>query len=104
MAQTVAASPAAAMNFKKAGTSRQIAGYKCNDYNGGGHAMVGDYTVKECFSTTAPGAEEFSAFERVWAAKLKGAGAGATASGEVPSGVPLALEATTKMGNVSIPG
>ena len=65
MAQTMAASTAAAMNFKKAGTSREIAGYKCNDYNGGGHAMVGDFTVKECFSTSAPGAKEFSAFEKI---------------------------------------
>jgi len=105
MAQTMAASTAAAMNFKKAGTSREIAGYKCNDYDGGGHAMVGDYTVKECFSTTAPGAAEFSAFEKIWAAKLKSAGATQTASGIVPEGVPLALDATTKMGsNVSIPG
>ena len=104
MAQTMAASTAAAMNFKKAGTSRQIAGYKCDDYNGGGHAMVGEYTVKECFSTSAPGAAEFSAFERIWASKLKGAGATAAAGGEVPEGVPLALDATTKMGNVSIPG
>ena len=105
MAQTMAASTAAAMNFKKAGTSREIAGYKCNDYDGGGHAMVGDYTVKECFSTTAPGAAEFSAFEKIWAAKLKSAGATETASGIVPEGVPLALDATTKMGsNVSIPG
>ena len=105
MAQTMAASTAAAMNFKKAGTSREIAGYKCNDYDGGGHAMVGDYTVKECFSTTAPGAAEFSAFEKIWAAKLKSAGATETASGIVPEGVPLALDATTKMGsNVSLPG
>jgi hypothetical protein len=105
MAQTMAASTAEAMNFKKAGTTREIAGYKCNDYNGGGHAMVGDYTVKECFSTTAPGAEEFSAFERNWAAKLKSAGATESGAGEVPNGVPLALDATTKMGsNVSIPG
>ena len=40
------------MNFKKAGTTRDIAGYKCTDYDGGGHMMAGDYTVKECFSTT----------------------------------------------------
>jgi hypothetical protein len=105
MAQTMAASTAAAMNFKKAGTSREIAGYKCNDYDGGGHAMIGDYTVKECFSTTAPGAQEFSAFEKIWAAKLKSAGATEPAGGIVPEGVPLALDATTKPGsNVPLPG
>ena len=62
------------MNFKKAGTTREIAGYKCTDYDGGGHMMAGDYTVKECFSTSAPGAEEFAAFEKKMADKLKSAG------------------------------
>jgi len=90
----------AQMNFKKAGTSREIAGYKCNDYDGGGHIMAGDYTVKECFSKDAPGAKEFSAFERKMAAKLEAESGG----GEVPEGVPLALDASTKMGSVSIPG
>lgn len=105
MAQTMAASTAAAMNFKKAATSREIAGYKCNDYNGAGHSMAGDFTVTECFSTTAPGAEEFSAFERSVMSKLKSAGAAVPDSGNVPRGMPLALDATTKMGsNVSIPG
>ena len=56
MATMMAASTNAAMNFKRAGSTREIAGYKCTDYNGGGHMMAGDYTVKECFSTTAPGA------------------------------------------------
>ncbi len=51
MATMMAASTNAAMNFKKAGTTRDIAGYKCTDYDGGGHMMAGDYTVKECFST-----------------------------------------------------
>ena len=53
MAAMMAASTNAAMNFKKAGTTREIAGYKCTDYNGGGHMMAGDYTIKECFSRRA---------------------------------------------------
>ena len=103
MAAMMAASTNAAMNFKKAGTTRDIAGFKCADYDGGGHMMSGDYTVKECFSTTAPGAEEFAAFEKNMAAKLKSAGT-TTANGEIPGGVPLALDSTMKMGNVKIPG
>jgi hypothetical protein len=103
MATMMAASTNAAMNFKKAGSSREIAGFKCTDYNGGGHMMAGDYTVKECFSTTAPGASEFSTFEKNMADKLKSAGT-AGATGEVPGGVPLALDSQMKMGNVSIPG
>ena len=91
------------MNFKKAGTTREIAGYKCADYNGGGHMMAGDYTVKECFSSTAPGAQEFAAFEKNMADKLKSTGT-PTGNGEIPGGVPLALDSTMKMGNVNIPG
>jgi len=104
MAEMMAASTNAAMNFKKAGTTREIAGYKCTDYNGGGHMMAGDYTIKECFSSDAPGAEEFGAFEKKMADKLKAAGTSKASGGEIPGGVPLALNSTMKMGNVSIPG
>jgi hypothetical protein len=103
MATMMAASTNAAMNFKKAGSTRDIAGFKCTDYNGGGHMMAGDYSVKECFSTTAPGAQEFAAFEKHMADKLKSAGTTA-ANGEIPGGVPLALDSTMKMGKVNIPG
>jgi hypothetical protein len=103
MASVMASSTAGAMNFKKAGTTREIAGYKCTDYNGGGHMMAGDYTIKECFSTSAPGADEFAAFEKNMADKLKSSGT-APGSGEVPGGVPLALDSSMKMGNVNIPG
>lgn len=103
MAAMMAASTNAAMNFKSAGTTREIAGYKCTDYNGGGHMMAGDYTVKECFSTSAPGADEFAAFEKNMADKLKASGA-PQASGEIPGGVPLALDSSMKMGKISIPG
>ena len=103
MAQMMAASTNAAMNFRKAGTTRDVAGYKCSDYDGGGHMMAGDYTVKECFSTTAPGAEEFSAFEKNMADKLKGSGT-TQANGEIPRGVPLALDSQMKMGKINIPG
>jgi hypothetical protein len=104
MGAMMAASQNAAKNFKKAGTTREIAGYKCTDYNGGGHMMQGDYTVKECFSTAAPGAEEFSAFEKNMADKLKSAGAGQAGGGEIPDGVPLATDSTMKMGHVAMPG
>ncbi|MDB5107257.1 MAG: hypothetical protein JWM69_198 [Candidatus Binatus sp.] len=104
MAAMMAASAAAAMNFKKADSTREIAGYKCHDYNGGGHMMAGDYTIKECFSKDAPGAAEFATFEKNMASKLKGAGANSPPGGEMPDGVPLASDSSMKMGNVSIPG
>jgi hypothetical protein len=103
MAAMMAASTNAAMNFKKAGTTREIAGYKCTDYDGGGHMMAGDYTVKECFSTSAPGADEFAAFEKNMSDKLKASGA-PQANGEIPGGVPLALDSSMKMGKINIPG
>jgi Domain of unknown function (DUF4412) len=103
MATMMAASTNAAMNFKKAGSTREIAGFKCTDFDGGGHMMAGDYTVKECFSSTAPGAAEFAAFEKNMADKLKDAGT-SPGNGEVPGGVPLALDSTMKMGKVNIPG
>ena len=103
MATMMASSTAAAMNFKKAGTTREVAGYKCTDYDGGGHMMAGTYTVKECFSTSAPGAGEFAACEKNMAEKLKSEGA-AGGNGEVPGGMPLALDSSMKMGNVSVPG
>ncbi len=104
MASMMSASRDAAMNFKKAGTTREVAGYKCTDYNGGGHAMQGDFTVKECFSTSAPGAGEFAAFEKNMTDKLKSVGSSPAAGGEIPGGVPLAMDATMKMGKVNIPG
>jgi len=102
MAAMMAASQDAAMNFKKAGSTREIAGFKCTDYDGGGHIMAGDYTVKECFSTTAPGADEFAAFEKNMAGKLTSSGT-AAGNGKVPGGVPLAMDATTKMGTGALP-
>ncbi len=103
MAAMMAASSNAAMNFKKTGTTREVAGFKCTDYDGGGHMMTGDYTVKECFSTRAPGAQEFAAFEKNMADKLKSVSTNQS-NGEIPGGVPLALDSTMKMGNVKIPG
>jgi hypothetical protein len=66
--------------------------------------MAGDYTIKECFSKDAPGAQEFSNFEKNMQSKLKSAGAVEPSGGDVPDGVPLSLDSTMKMGNVSIPG
>jgi hypothetical protein len=97
MAAMMAASTNAAMNFKKAGSTREIAGYKCLDYDGGGHLMQGDYTVKECFSSAAPGAAEFAAFEKNMASKLSTSG-----TGEIPAGIPLAMDSSMKM-SFSIP-
>jgi Domain of unknown function (DUF4412) len=84
-----------AMDLKKTGTTREIAGYKCADYEGGGQMMMGPFTVKECFSADAPGAKEFMAFQNKMIAKFKGAGMPVPA-GELPNGLPLAINAEMK--------
>ena len=91
----------AAMDFKKTGKHKTIAGYPCDEYTGGGDMGNGKYSVIGCFSSTAPGAADFTAFQKAMAAKLKG-GAGATAN--IPDGVPLEVSSTSKMTSFSMPG
>ncbi len=93
-AAMMAATGASAQNLKKSGNSRTVAGYKCNDYQGAGHMMAGDYTVTECFSKDAPGAAEFAAYQKAMREKLKGSPAAMV--GELPEGVPLESDATIK--------
>jgi Domain of unknown function (DUF4412) len=90
------------LNFKKSGESRKVAGYSCEDYKGTGESMAGDYTVTECVSTSAPGAKEFNAFEKLMASKLKGTGM--APSGDVPAGVPLASDSVVKLNKLNLPG
>ena len=88
-----------APDFKKESTSRKVLGYSCNDYSGTGSSMGGDYTVTECFSTSAPGAKEFTAFQKAMGAKLKGV----VPSSNLPDGIPLASDSTVKMNTMRIP-
>ncbi len=106
MGSMMAASAASSMNFKKSGATHDIAGYKCTDFQGSGHVMSGDFTIKECFSQNAPGSAEFTAFQKSMASKLKASGAATiSATSEMPDGVPLSSDSTMKMGKVQqIPG
>jgi hypothetical protein len=90
------------LQFKKTGNSKTVAGYKCDEYTGSGSMMMGDYTVVACFSTDAPGAADFSAFDRQMAEKLKRSAI--SAMGTPPAGVPLSLKSTTKLKAFQIPG
>jgi len=90
---------AGAMDFKKESTSRKILGYSCTDYSGSGSSMGGDYTVTECFSTAAPGASEFTSFQKAMAAKLKAV----VPASNVPDGIPLASDSVVKMNTMKIP-
>jgi hypothetical protein len=90
---------AGAMDFKKEKTTRTILGYHCTDYTGSGESMGGDYTVTECFSTTAPGAKEFTAFQKAMASKLKAV----VPVSNTPDGIPLASNSKVQMNNMRLP-
>jgi len=76
-----------------------VLGYACNDYTGTGQSMSGDYTVTECFSTSAPGAKEFNAFQKAMATKLKSV----VPESNTPDGIPLASDSTVHMNTMRLP-
>jgi hypothetical protein len=90
------------LSFKKTGGGKSVIGYACQDYSGAGSMMGNQYSVTGCFSTKAPGAPEFDAFQKKMAAKVKGTAM--AMQGEVPDGVPMQLDSTTKITNFSMPG
>jgi hypothetical protein len=91
----------AAMDFQKTGKHSTVAGYPCDEYTGGGDMGNGTYNVVGCFSKSAPGAADFTAFQKQMADKLKG-GNGTKAN--IPGGVPLEVTSTSKMTSFSMPG
>jgi hypothetical protein len=91
------------LSFKKnSGGSKMVSGYSCEEYSGAGTMMGNQYSVTGCFSTKAPGARDFDAFQKKMAAKVKGTAM--AMQGEVPDGVPMQLDSTTKITNFSMPG
>ena len=90
------------LSFKKTGGSKTINGYACQEYTGAGSMMGNEYKVNGCFSTKAPGATDFDSFQKTMASKVKGTAM--AMQGEVPDGVPMELDSTTKMTNFSMPG
>jgi len=87
--------------FTKTGKSRTLAGYKCEDYNGAGKFAMGDFTVVSCVSTAAPGAAEFSTFQKAMTEKLKNTPFAMPAN--LPDGIPLEQDTTTKMNIMNMP-
>jgi hypothetical protein len=91
------------LSFKKTGAaSKTISGYSCEQYSGAGSMMGNQYSVTGCFSNKAPGAGDFNAFQKTMAAKVKGTAM--AMQGQVPDGVPIQLDSTTKITNFSMPG
>jgi hypothetical protein len=90
------------ISFKKTGGHETIIGYSCDVYTGSGTVGTNAVKMTGCFSTTAPGANDYTDFQHEMARKVKGTAM--TNMGQIPDGVPLKLVVTTKMGNVSAPG
>jgi hypothetical protein len=91
------------LDFKKAGGSRTVLGYQCEEYQSTGKSMMGEFKANGCFSSKAPGASDYAAFTHALAKKFADAGMAKT-SGSEPDGVPIEMETTTKLTNFNIPG
>jgi hypothetical protein len=87
---------AGALDFKKTGKTRTVAGYKCDEYEATGQSMSGEYTTTQCFSKSVPGAAEFTTFQNTMLEKLKGATP--ETKGLPKDAVPLASDSTIKIG------
>jgi hypothetical protein len=90
------------VTFKKTGGHQKIAGYSCDEYTGITKNGGNESTISGCFSSSAPGASEFAAFNRAMTQKVKGTPMALL--GEVPEGVPLKIDSTTKITHFSMPG
>jgi Domain of unknown function (DUF4412) len=90
------------VTFKKTGGHQKIAGYSCDEYTGVTKNGGNESTIHGCFSSSAPGASEFATFNRAMAQKVKGTPM--ALNGEVPEGVPLKIDSTTKITHFSMPG
>lgn len=90
------------LNFQKTGKASKVLGYACEEYTGGGKTAMTEISTSGCFSTSAPGAAEFSEFTQAMGLKLKNSRAMA---GKMPSGIPLTMASTRKLNaGFSIPG
>ncbi|HUO04244.1 MAG TPA: DUF4412 domain-containing protein [Candidatus Binataceae bacterium] len=95
MATMMASTITSSMNLKKTSAKQDIAGYKCTNYDGGGDTGRAQYTITQCVSKDAPGAEIFTTFEKAMEAKVTAA-AKTTPTGEIPEGLPLSMDLTMK--------
>lgn len=80
--------------FKPTGGHEKIAGYSCDDYTGTGDLGENEMLVSGCFSTSAPGAANFTAFQKTMSAKVKGTLMALMS--DAPDGIPLKIDTTIK--------
>ena len=90
------------LNFQKTGKSSKVLNYGCEEYSGAGKTAMAAVSTSGCFSTSAPGAAEFTEFTQAMGLKLKNARAMA---GKMPSGIPLTMDSTrTVNAGFTMPG
>ena len=90
------------LNFKKTGESHKVAGYSCDEYLGTGAMGANQITVRGCFSTTAPGSDQFTAFQKTMFDKVKGTPMAMMAA--APPGIPLRIDTSVKVTSMNVPG
>jgi hypothetical protein len=90
------------LNFQKTGKASKVLNYGCEEYSGAGKTAMAAVSTSGCFSTSAPGAAEFTEFTQAMGAKLKNANAMA---GKMPNGIPLTMDSTrTVNSGFTMPG
>ncbi len=89
------------LDYRTTGGGKTIAGYACEEYTKSSKNSNMESSSTACYSKDAPGASDYTAFQK--AAALKLAGGSADASG-VPEGVPLATHVSTRITNFAMPG
>ena len=89
----------AGLTFKKTGTHQKISGYNCDDYTGTGTISGNELTINGCFSTSAPGAGNFTAFQKTMSDKVKGTPMALMSA--APEGIPLKIDTTMKMAGMA---
>jgi hypothetical protein len=90
------------ISFKKTGGHDKIIGYSCDEYSGAGSVGGNSVTMSGCFSDSAPGATDYTNFQREMADKVKGTSM--ANMGQIPGGVPLRLTITTTIHNLPTTG
>jgi hypothetical protein len=85
----------AGLSFKKTGAHQKLSGFDCDDYTGTGTVNGNELTVNGCFSTSAPGAKNFSIFQKTMSDKVKGTPMALMSA--APEGIPLKIDTSMKM-------
>lgn len=92
-----------ASQFAGTGSTRTIAGAQCENYQGAGEFGTNEFTIVSCVSTEAPGAVEFSKFQKTMMAMLKEKVKQVATTANMPDGLPLAQEITVKVSAMDTP-